>query len=400
MRRGELAAAASVVAITALLSAPAGALAESAVSFASGPQDPTATNDSTPTFVFSTGDSAASFECSLDGATPEPCSSPHTTDPLDDGSHRLDVRAGSTGTWSARHFSIDTTAPETVLVSAPPARTRESSARFEFVAGEDGASFECSLDEGAFAGCESPWSPGELAAGRHLVAVRALDALGNRDASPAVAVFTVEAASVSSSGTTLTSGVRMLAQALAENLDGVVRVLGSRETPAILRSGQVSVAGMRALVPGTLTVAAAPGSAGPTVLAGTLSSGAGATGTLTLRPTEAGRALLRRGGSVPVLLTARFTSRGLSMSSSRHVRLVRDWLTLGEARQAVSRELRRGRGARPRRLALTVQTRCGSGCLDIRASWLHRRQRFATSGRVRQLSGRLSANLGAAARQR
>jgi hypothetical protein len=375
------------------------------VTFEGGPQDPTPTNDPTPTFSFSTTDLAAVLECALDGTAPAPCSSPHTTGVLTDGPHRLEVRAGEAGEWAPRDFTIDTTPPETVLVRSPEAKTTERAPRFEFAADEAGGSFECSVDQGAFGSCGSPWSPGELGLGRHLVAVRALDALGNRDASPAVAVFTVGDPRVSSSSggqtatATITAGVRVLAKALAENVDGLVRTLATTETPTILGSGQVGVSGMRALVPGTLAVAAFPQSGGPAVLTGTLSAAAGATGTLILRPTESGRPMLRRNASLPVLLTARFTSRGLSMSSSRRLRLVRDWLTPGESRRAVGRELRRRPGPAPRRLTLAVQNRCGSGCLDIRATWLRRGRRVGASGRVRQLNGRLSATITAPVRQ-
>ncbi|HEV7847179.1 MAG TPA: hypothetical protein VGO83_13075, partial [Thermoleophilaceae bacterium] len=120
----------------------------------------------------------------------------------------------------------------------------------------------------------------------------------------------------------------------------------------------------------------------------------------TLRPTDAGRRLLQRANSVPVVLTARFTSRGLSMSSNRRVRLVRDWLTPAEATRAVGRGLRSGRGAGPRDLAVAVQDRCGSGCLDVRAGWVRRGRRLASSGRVRQLRGRLTANMAAPVRRR
>ncbi|HEV7844741.1 MAG TPA: hypothetical protein VGO83_00655, partial [Thermoleophilaceae bacterium] len=320
-----------MAAIAALGAPPAlaAALPGPVVAFDSGPGQ---TRDTTPTFSFSASDPLASFECALDGAAAEPCSSPHTTDPLEDGVHSLEVRAtgsdANPGEWAARDFSVDTTPPETILVSAPPAQTSERAPRLEFAAGEAGVTFECSLDASTFAPCGSPWSPGELDAGRHLVAVRALDALGNRDGSPAVAVFSVQSSPVSaSSPATVTAGVRRLAEALAQNLDGVARTLSTSEIPTLLGSGNLSVAGMRALVPGTLTVTVAPAGGGPAVIAGTLTAGAGTTGALTLRPTDAGRRLLQRANSVPVVLTARFTSRGLSMSSNRRVRLVRDWLT-------------------------------------------------------------------------
>jgi hypothetical protein len=60
----------------------------------SGPSG--STNDNTPTFSFSSDEQGASFECRLDSSQEtdfQPCSSPHTTDPLSDGPHTFDVRA-------------------------------------------------------------------------------------------------------------------------------------------------------------------------------------------------------------------------------------------------------------------------------------------------------------------
>jgi hypothetical protein len=63
--------------------------------------------------------------------------------------------------------------------------TSETSATFEFVSSESGSSFECALDGAAFAACESPWTLGGLGLGDHVLAVRAIDAAGNVDPSPA-----------------------------------------------------------------------------------------------------------------------------------------------------------------------------------------------------------------------
>jgi|SRR5215211_1019756 len=380
------------------------------VTFESGPQDPTPTNDSTPTFTFSAPDPLATFECTLDGAAPEPCSSPHTTAPLADGLHRLDVRArdavGTLGDFATRTFTLDTTAPETVLVASPPPETTDRRPSVEFVSDEPIATFECSLDGGEFSACASPWSPGPLALGPHRAAVRALDLLGNADPSPATTEFTVAdlvaapPAPPSEPGTVtlqpdLDSGVRALAGDLALNLDRVVIAIGTKEMPTIVRTGAVTVRGIGSLVPGTLTmVARAPAPGGSSaILRGSVTFATPGSDPLVLRPTTRGRAMMRRYRSLPLLVTARFSTGGLSLSANRDATLVRDWLTPTEARRAVALSVRRRQGALPQQLVMRATRRCGSGCLDVRAEWLHALGRWKASGRAREVDGRLRATL-------
>jgi hypothetical protein len=84
----------------------------------------------------------------------------------------------------------DTTAPDTTITSAP-ANGTSTSASVAFTATESGSSFECKLDAGAWAACSSPKAFSGLSTGSHTVSVRATDAAGNVDASPATATWTV-----------------------------------------------------------------------------------------------------------------------------------------------------------------------------------------------------------------
>jgi subtilisin-like proprotein convertase family protein len=79
----------------------------------------------------------------------------------------------------------DTIAPNTVINSGPGATTRARQARFVFAASEAGVAFQCRLDSKAWASCTSPRTYRRLSVGQHQVRVRATDAAGNRDASPA-----------------------------------------------------------------------------------------------------------------------------------------------------------------------------------------------------------------------
>jgi hypothetical protein len=75
----------------------------------------------------------------------------------------------------------DTTPPQTSLTEAFPV---SDGAVFTFSASEP-ATFACSLDGAAYTACGSPQRYQDLAAGWHTFAVRATDAAGNTDPTPA-----------------------------------------------------------------------------------------------------------------------------------------------------------------------------------------------------------------------
>ena len=163
----------------------------------SGPSDTTASTEAT--FAFSSDDTAASFECSLDGAV-EACVSPvHYTD-LPTGTHTFDVRAVDVAgvadpTPVSFSWVIETppdgTPPETTIDSGPDAATESRAATFTFSANEADASFECSLDGVSFATCVSPAEYSGLLAGGHTFAVRATDTASNQDPTAAAWSWTV-----------------------------------------------------------------------------------------------------------------------------------------------------------------------------------------------------------------
>ena len=91
--------------------------------------------------------------------------------------------------------TVDTVAPETTLLTTPPTLTNNNSASFTF-SGTDGGTgvvgFECSLDGAIFSSCTSGVSYSSLTDGSHTFAVRAVDAAGNKDASPASYTWIVD----------------------------------------------------------------------------------------------------------------------------------------------------------------------------------------------------------------
>ena len=169
----------------------------------SGPAGGSTISDSTPTFGFSS-EAGATFECRVDADPFGPCSGPgdsHTPGALGDGSHTFEVRAtDATGNTNpapdSRSFTVDTTPPDTGIDSGPSGTTADVTPTFDFSGGGVGATYECRVDAGGFGACSGPGrshTTGVLADGAHTFAVRATDAAGNVDLSPATRAFTVDA---------------------------------------------------------------------------------------------------------------------------------------------------------------------------------------------------------------
>jgi hypothetical protein len=163
-----------------------------ATTITDAPGDPS--NDTSPSFSFSSSEGGSSFECELDGGGFSACTSAQGYSGLAEGSHTFAVRAtdaaGNTGTAASHSWAIDTTAPDTAISAGPTDPTTETDASFSFGA-EPGSTFECQLDGGGFSGCTNPQGYTGLATGSHTFEVRATDAAGNLEASPASFTWTV-----------------------------------------------------------------------------------------------------------------------------------------------------------------------------------------------------------------
>ena len=156
------------------------------------------TTSATATFSF-TGVGAASFECKLDSGGFVACTSPITYTGLYNGSHTFHVwaidAAGNYDTSTANYtWTVDTNPPETSITGKPAATTNSTTAEFTFTSVDGAASFECKLDTAAFAVCTSPISYTGLGNGSHTFAVRAKDAAGNYDPSPATVTWSIDTA--------------------------------------------------------------------------------------------------------------------------------------------------------------------------------------------------------------
>src|SRR5262249_2199859 len=124
-------------------------------------------------------------ECWLDGDAPAACASPFTAAALPDGEHQFFVRAKRGAvvdrTPARADFGIDTIPPDTQITGGPPSFTFR---------GEEGGGSECRIAPAAFAKCAAPMqAPG--APGDYVFEVRALDAAGNADPTPAARAFTI-----------------------------------------------------------------------------------------------------------------------------------------------------------------------------------------------------------------
>jgi hypothetical protein len=86
----------------------------------------------------------------------------------------------------------DTTPPETTIDSGPSGTVNATSASFGFSSSEANSTFECKLDGANFSSCTSPKSYAGLSDGSHTFSVRATDAAGNVDATPATRTWSVD----------------------------------------------------------------------------------------------------------------------------------------------------------------------------------------------------------------
>ena len=103
------------------------------------------------------------------------------------------------GTCASAEGTPDTLPPETTLFQTPDALVAQTSATFAFTCNETSArndeycELKCRLDENEFETCDSPKTYDALADGEHSFEVKAIDASGNVDPTPAKHTWTVDA---------------------------------------------------------------------------------------------------------------------------------------------------------------------------------------------------------------
>lgn len=114
---------------------------------------------------------------------------------VDDGTREITARAVDASANATNSdpvsVTVDNTAPETVIDFGPTGSVSTDTVAFAFSASEPGT-FECALDGAAFGVCAPPLVLEGLADGTHTFAVRAIDAAGNIDPTPATQSWTVD----------------------------------------------------------------------------------------------------------------------------------------------------------------------------------------------------------------
>ena len=188
-------------------------------SIASGPD--TVTNSADAAFVFASTETGVTYACSLDGAPFAPCSANPTFPGLADGSHSFAVQATDAAgnvdpTPATLSWTVDTSTPDTTIVSGPPAATNSTTALFELTSNKPGATFDCDLDSAGFTLCPASVSFSGLAEGGHTLVARARDTVGNIDPSPATRSWTVD---TTPPGTSIVSGPSGLVASASATFD-------------------------------------------------------------------------------------------------------------------------------------------------------------------------------------
>ncbi|HEX3760947.1 MAG TPA: LamG-like jellyroll fold domain-containing protein, partial [Kofleriaceae bacterium] len=185
-----------------------------------GPPAASASTGATFSFVSPDAGAGATFQCALDGAPFAACSSPQTYTGLGEAVHSFAVRVRDAvgnldPTPATRTWTIDLTPPDTTITAGPTGTVPIASASVSFASSEPGSTFGCSVDGAPFAACTSPAALTGLGQGAHAFAVRATDAAGHADPSPATLAWTVDTvapdvAITAGPGNAATSGPRVV----------------------------------------------------------------------------------------------------------------------------------------------------------------------------------------------
>ncbi|MEO8016381.1 MAG: Ig-like domain-containing protein [Pseudomonadota bacterium] len=146
-------------------------------------------SSSSGSFTATSTESGSVFEVSLDAAAYSQLAASFTLNALADGAHTVNVRArdaaGNTDATPATFaWTVDTLAPDTTIAASPPTLANSAAGSFTFTS-EAGASFQASLDGSAYAAVPASYPVAALSDGSHTLNVRAVDAAGNVDLTPA-----------------------------------------------------------------------------------------------------------------------------------------------------------------------------------------------------------------------
>ncbi len=148
-------------------------------------------NSASADFIFSSSEPQSTFECAFDGNAYVPCISPQSYTALSEGPHAFAVKAKDASgnpdpTPALYSWTIDMTPFDTMITSTPDDPSNTGAASFGFISTKAGAAYRCKLDDDGYSACVEPMKYAELAEGDHVFSVKAIDAYGNEDATPAI----------------------------------------------------------------------------------------------------------------------------------------------------------------------------------------------------------------------
>lgn len=160
-------------------------------------------------------DTAAEYLCSLNGSAFTTCASPVQYSNLNDGHHEFFVQAkdgaGNISTPVGYAWDIDTTAPDTALISSTVnqgTQTSLTSITLSFNSNELNTHFICQLDNMEYQPCSSPLSYSGLSDGSHIINIMAVDVAGNTDPTPVTISWVIDTTPLVLSGISITNVMR------------------------------------------------------------------------------------------------------------------------------------------------------------------------------------------------
>ncbi|HTU14842.1 MAG TPA: Ig-like domain-containing protein [Solirubrobacterales bacterium] len=171
--------------------------------FTSGPADGGFIPTGNASFAFESegtepSESTPTFECRVDSSDEgdwEACASPLNVTGLNNGEHKVEVRAvgqyGTDLTPAIVNFTVDKVRPTTTIESGPAEGSLTNDPTFVFGSNEPGT-FQCEINGGGWEACASN-VPLVAPDGDVALRVRAVDRAGNEDLSPVTRNFTLDA---------------------------------------------------------------------------------------------------------------------------------------------------------------------------------------------------------------
>jgi hypothetical protein len=225
------------------------------------------TTSTTARFFLTASEPGATYECSLDEAAWSSCPTPTSYSGLELGPHQFAARAIDAGgdvdeTPATRNWTIeeapqpeppvDTTPPQTLIVSGPARTTTSTTATFSLSSSKIGSSFDCNLDGEGWESCSASTAYAELEAGDHEFSARAIDENGNVDPTPAMSEWTIEpppppsepgdcsisVTSLNAARSAVTSAAAGSVVCLADGSYGEVTLSASKAAPGVTLQAQ------------------------------------------------------------------------------------------------------------------------------------------------------------------